>query len=370
MPVSRKIPTEAELREWLRQIGNGFPPVSISVVEEEALQFPGGRAVLVDAVVDVGWRNRHFRFAVELTSRSTPKALDAALLRIRRGAEQLGLYPLIVTPYLSNDRLQWLEQEGVSGLDLSGNGVLMVPGEMMVWRSGAANKYPRGTAIQKIYRGNSSLVARVFLLKPRYDSVQELLAEVQERGGQLTLATVSKVSSALAEDLIIERQKAERTTQLRLLQPDKLLEELAANYQPPEVTQQFVGKCPLDAGPLTEALTSWQRAAGERIARTGADSTNRYATMAREPVTRLYCTKLASLVGFLGRDLMETTRFPNIELLETTDSSVYFDIRDDLTASPIQSFLELQAGDKRDQETAEQVRRTILRSLANQEGSP
>ena len=34
--------------------------------------------------------------------------------------------------------------------------------------------------------------------------------------------------------------------------------------------------------------------------------------------------------------------------------------REDLTASPVQTFLELSGGDKRDRETADQVRKAIL----------
>jgi hypothetical protein len=88
--------------------------------------------------------------------------------------------------------------------------------------------------------------------------------------------------------------------------------------------------------------------------------------MAREPVARFYCTQIAPLLNVLGPNLTETTRFPDIELLETTDPTAYFDVRDELTASPIQCFLELQAGDKRDRETAAQVRRLILRSTNDQ----
>ena len=92
-----------------------------------------------------------------------------------------------------------------------------------------------------------------------------------------------------------------------------------------------------------------------------ADSTTQYATMAREPVVRFYCTKLGSLLCFLGDNLTETARFPDIEFAETQDPTAYFDGREDLLASPIQCYLELQTGDKRDQETAEQVRRTLLK---------
>jgi hypothetical protein len=347
--------------EWLRQLGDGFSPVTTTVVDTNYRDTEGGRDFEVDALVDLEWRQKKYRFATEIKPLSTPMSLNSAVLWVRRAAQRLSLYPLIVTTYLSEDSLRWLEREEVSGLDCCGNGVIVIPGELLVRRSGDANKYPRGTAIQNIYRGSSSLVARTFLLKPRYESAQELLADVRGRGGETTLATVSKVCSALAEDLLIERQKIERTTRLRLLQPEKLLDALSINFRPPPAGKRYVGKCSLEAKPLKEVLMKWQKDQGARIARTGADSTNRYATMAREPVARFYCTQIAALLSVLGPNVTETTRFPDIELLETQDPTAYFDVQEDLIASPIQCFLELQAGDKRDQETAEQVRRLILR---------
>ena len=366
MADTRKPPTESDLLQWLRQLGDGFRPVTVTLVKENYRGTRGRETTEVDALVEIRWRRKKYRFAAELKALSTPKSLDSAVLQIRRASERLGLYPLVVTTYLSQDNLQCLEREGISGLDLCGNGVVVVPGKLLLWRSGAANKYPRGTAIHNVYRGNSSLIARAFLLKPRYDSAQGLLAEVRVCGGEVTPATVSKVCSALAEDLLIERQKVERTKRMKLLQPDRLLDALAANFQPPGVQRRVVGKCSLKAKSLTDALMAWQKARGERIVRTGADSAGRYATMAREPIARFYCTQLAALLDILGPNLVETNRFPNIELLETTDPTVYFDAQDDLIASPIQCFLELQAGDKRDQDTAEQVRRLILRNTNDQ----
>ena len=368
MYENRKPLTESDLLRWLQQLGVSFPPVTITVVEENSRGTQqGGEQAKVDAQIEIQWREQRHRFAVEIKALSTPKTLDAAILQIRRASEWLGLHPLLVTTYLSEDNLRWLEREGISGLDRCGNGVIVVPGELLIWRSGAVNTYPRGTAIQNVYRGTSSLVARTFLLKPCFDSAQELLAEVQRHRGKVTLATVSKVCSALAEDLLVERQKVERNTRLALLQSDGLLDALAANFQPPAIRRRFVGKCSLLARSLTETLLAWQEAQGTRIAKTGTDSTERYATMAREPIARFYCTDLANLLNTLGSHVVETTRFPNIEFLETTDPGAYFDVRDDLIASPIQCFLELQTGDKRDQDTAEQVRRLILRN-ANDRG--
>jgi len=61
-----------------------------------------------------------------------------------------------------------------------------------------------------------------------------------------------------------------------------------------------------------------------------------------------------------------TDRFPNVELIETDDETVYFDARENTEfwwASPVQVYLELMAGDKRDRETAEQVRSLILKDI-------
>ena len=62
----------------------------------------------------------------------------------------------------------------------------------------------------------------------------------------------------------------------------------------------------------------------------------------------------------------QSDRFPNLELLETEDETVYFDARQEeyfWWASPVQVYLELMAGDKRDQETAEQLKPLILNDV-------
>jgi len=85
--------------------------------------------------------------------------------------------------------------------------------------------------------------------------------------------------------------------------------------------------------------------------------------MAREPIQSFYCSNLEGLLKQFGSDLEETSRFPNVELLETEEEFVYFDRRDNLVASPVQTYLELMQGDKREQETAEQLRKAILQPL-------
>ncbi len=231
--------------------------------------------------------------------------------------------------------------------------------------SGDGNNFRRAGVIKNVYRRNSSIVPRVFLLKPQYDSITEVMDEIKSRGGSITQATISKVCNSLDQDLVIERTKGQlpRTRSLRLIQPDKLLELLAENYAPPLVTQRLTAKTSLAPEQFCRRLTKWAGEAAVKVALTGSSSADQYAVMAREPIQSFYCSNLESLLKQLGPDLEETSRFPNVQLLETDEDFVYFDRRDNLVASPVQTYLELMQGDKREQETAEQLRKTILQPL-------
>ncbi len=365
MSDSKTTPSESDILDWLQELGTGFPPVLIRLISRGPVQISPQKRVNTDAIVDVSWQNQTFRFAAELKSLSTPKAIQAAIDQAKSYARVLKVAPLVVTPYLSEDNLTRLELEKASGLDLCGNGLLQVPGRLMVRRSGEPNNYPRGAKIQNVYRGISSLVSRTFLLRPEYETAQNLLAEIWSRGAKATASTVSKVCSALAEDLIIERERKQQSTQLRLIQPEKLLGALAKNFEPVRIQKRLIGQCSLMDRDLLNALVDWQKKGNQKIVRTGVASTDEYATMLREPIARFYCTGLASLAKYLGSALTETSRFPSVEFSETQDATVYFDMRDALSASPIQCYLELQAGDKREQETATQVRNTLLKGLPN-----
>jgi hypothetical protein len=149
-----------------------------------------------------------------------------------------------------------------------------------------------------------------------------------------------------------------------LIQPEKLLDLLAANYELPTVTRTFQGKCGIPPEALRTRLAGWEEQSSERIILTGASSVEAYAVMAREPVQSFYCTDVEKAVASLNGDLRETGRFANLTLLETRDDFVYFDRRPGLVASPIQTYLELMQGDTRERETASQVRRVILKQLA------
>jgi hypothetical protein len=102
---------------------------------------------------------------------------------------------------------------------------------------------------------------------------------------------------------------------------------------------------------------------------TGAASSERYATTAREPTVSLYTTLSPhDVLTAADFDVKETDRFANLEILRTTDARAFFDPRVEEGipyASPVQTWLELVVGDKRQKDAASQVRRGLLASLTN-----
>jgi hypothetical protein len=357
----KKQPTEEELLTYLRQHQVHFPPLQVTDVQFQPTTSMD-RGAGLDALLTLSWDGRAYRFGVEARRLWTPKAISEAVEEARKIAARAGLNPLILVPYLSEQRIQALETEGVSGIDLCGNGVVVVPGELLVLRTGSPNRFRWEGTIKNVYRKNSAIVARLFLLVPQFESVKAALEEIRRRGGDVTTATVSKVCKSLENDLVLERQRgaAPVARRLRLLQPEKLLDLLAENYVPPAVGPRFRGKCGLPPEALRERLAGGELGGDVKVVLTGTSSVDAYAVMAREPVQSFYCTDVDKVVASLGGDVHETDRFANVTFQQTRDDFVYFDRRPGLVASPIQAYLELARGDKREKETADQVRRVIL----------
>ena len=314
----------------------------------------------IDAVVRVSWQRNSYKFAAEYKRLSNPKAIKAAADQARTHALTARLLPLVVVPFLNERAIDDLEARSVSGIDLCGNGVMIVPGEWYVRRTGKPNPFREEGVIKNVYRKSSSVVARLFLARPEFNSVQEALEELRRRGGRVTLPTVSKVCRRLEDDLIIDR-KREGATKLWLIQPDRLLDRLAESYSPPDVRTRITGKLRgIEPPEFRTRLREWAQGTGNQVAMTGASSVDAYAVMVRDGAEEYYCTDAAAAASALGDRFQPAERFATITLLETPDEEVYFDRRDDLIASQVQTFLELSSGDKRDRETADQVRKVIL----------
>lgn len=299
-----------------------------------------------------------FRFAVEVKSRATPQAVQLAMTQAKAAAED-GEWPMIQVPFLSPERLDELEREGVSGVDLCGNGVVIVPGRLWVVRSGAPNRYRDSRPLSNPYRGRSAMVARMLLQRPRWESLTELAAVIPAAGAELSLPQASKAVQAMEEDLIVSKSAGAIT----LREPLRLLDKLGREWQKQSVRVRQALR--LSAG------TDWAGVLSSnpelQWALTGESSVTRYAMFSQGGPRRIAVSSLALAMTLLGGTPEPVPNFADVELMETDEPGFFFcnetDEKGVRWASRLQTWLELQSGDARQQAAARDLRDQIFKEV-------
>lgn len=357
---------------------HGFPPFTLNVkAVEQPIQ--GQRRYRPDAELELEWDGRSRRFVVECKASATPKQVDLALMQLREYTREYGeasgkngqqnlpkRFPMLVAPYLSPATLDRLAREGMSGIDLSGNGVVTVPGEWLVMRAGNENQYPSSAPIKNIYRGRSSLVCRALLLRSEYPSVGAVVQVLRsDSGGDtgVTQATVSKVLKTLEEELlvtrVVTRSGGKRGTSIYLAQPGELLDRLVRNYEAPKPTHVLRGALAQESDATPVAVIA---AAAERAdVRYAVDLVASYAPFPGAEEIPIYVESVAPILD--SGVFRENDRFATLRLIETADATAYFDTRvigGTSRVSPIQVYLELANGTKREREISDMIRARIV----------
>lgn len=354
---------EKNLLKLVRSIN--FPPLEINFGEE--IQPFDSKDDRADFIAEINWKDKSYKFIVEVKRQATPKIIEEVILRKQKAGfyEWLADSPkrnknekynyLLVAPYLNEEKLQTLASAEISGIDLSGNGLIIVPDELFVYRFGEKNKFPSNAPIKNVYRGTSSIIPRVFFAQPEFQSVTEVLEEITTRSGKTTIATVSKVLKTLEEELLISRKDG-----VRLMDGRSLLKNLRENFQRPAIEKKLVGK----VDDLNNTLIQLSENSAENKILYAIDKPRRYAVMGSDSsATRVYTENISR--SLRESNFSETSRFPNLEIIQTSDPTVYFDRRYEMATgayytSPLQVYLELANGGKREKETAEQIEEGLL----------
>ena len=340
--------------ELLKPGGTPLPPLQVVNAQAEVIVGEKGQA---DWVVEMTWGKEGFRFVVETATLSTQKVLEVKAQQARAlvGA---GEFPLVGVPFLAPALLEWVEREGISALDLCGNGLVQVPGRLLVKRSGRPNQFPDTRPLQNPFRGRSAMVARAFLMRPVYESLTALQGAIFAAGEPLSLPQVSKAQARLVDEALVEKTK----TELRVRDAARLLDALARGWKEPPLSRAFVSVAESDTFAARLNATP-----GLRWAVGGAASVARYASFAQGGPMRLMVSNWAAGWSALRAEVEPVPSFADFELCQSDEAGFFFNSRVDEAgvrwASPIQTFLELQAGDARQQDAAGEVRRQILRSI-------
>lgn len=302
-----------------------------------------------------GVEKRLYTFIVEAKRQSTPIIIQQAINQAKAASSE-NRWPLILVPYLSAERLAELERQQISGVDLCGNGVVIVPGSLYILRTGQPNLYPDSRPLNNPYAGRSAIVARALLKRVSWPSLNELAATVKKAGCPISLSQASKAVQALSEDLIVSKQREG----IAVIDRQALLEKLGAAWRKPQARAKLALRLAAKSD-WAKALTA---SAELRWALTGESSVIRYTTFGQSGPQQVAVSNLSLASGLLGGKTEPVPNFADIELWETDEDGFFFDNETDSKgvrwASRMQTWLELQAGDARQREAAQDLRRQLL----------
>jgi len=219
---------ENEIIEQLKSDIDKYAPLTIKSIEQE---IPLTEGFFADALIEFCITDGPcFKALVEVKSVATPKIISETaqqLATILSRIDDKNIVPLLIVPYMGTEQAKMLQREGISWIDLSGNMVIKVGGRIYIERTGQKNQFPDTSPIKKIFEGTSSLVSRSLLLKKEpFRSLYQVVNFINERGGNITLSTVSKVLRLLEEGLLITKTEAGISVTNR----EKLLEGILEGY--------------------------------------------------------------------------------------------------------------------------------------------
>ena len=343
----------------------------LKVISFQSMQLGTDKGI--DALLQVEYAEQCFTFAAEYKNNWQDRSFQYAIMQVKKYQNQTKnneakeYYPLIILPYLSEKHLDFLAEEQVSGLDLCGNCLIIVPGQWLIRQSGKPNRFQITQSLRNPYQGKASLVGRVLLQTNEFRKIDDLYNEILKCGGDISLALVSRAVQRLEEDVITIKSKDYR---VKLVQPENLLKSLMNGYDPKKAKCIWRGKMAImpDALPTLFAFAKQQEC---RMVVTGMGAATRYANLAMERTVRLYIEPSGlteSLINEWGA--VETNHFVNLEIYSAPDSTCFFGSETDesgvIWASALQSYLEMMnSGDIRLKESASQIREQLLMPKGN-----
>ena len=358
--------TEWDIIERLHRTRDLFSPLQLESLSAPLEEGEAGDAFLT-TFLEADNPTEFFYFLVEIKSRSNPQIVHQAISEIKKSTNvwrqkkvDHNVYPLIIVPYLSEERLEELYREQVSGVDLCGNGVVTIPEkQLLIFRTGKVNLYPESRPVSNPFQGKSSLVARVFFREPailasdrpehprKFDTLIELHREIESGGVSISLSQVSKAVAALKEKRLIEA--AGRS--IYALDHDEMMRRLAVYWAAPTGRRKYFR---LENG--LETLATLDQAENLDWAISGSSSVRHYGALAESGRMQVMVSNLRMASEFISGEAETVPNFADIEMIESDDPAFYFDNDKDESgirwASRLQAWIELSNGDARQQDAA------------------
>jgi hypothetical protein len=353
---------ESEMIEQLQKEPNKFYPLLIKNIKWADSSIEMGADAFIDFCIEDG---PYFKALVEIKNVATPKNINLTINQLSIFINRLNdkeVIPLIIVPYMRREQADKLQQIGISWIDLCGNMMIKVAGKIYIERTGKTNQYPDTAYIKKIFEGTSSLVSRALLLKKElFSSFYEIIDFINQRGGNITLGTVSKVISSLEEELLITKTESGVVVNSR----EKLLDKLVEGYRNyternKNITYTFAiyGTSFLYSNLFFKEKMNYAACGFYAAKAKGLAATDRI-TVFIESINEAKKAFERSLVN-----IKPDTEFGQLDLIETKNPCVWFDVQGkpvNNIVDDIELYLEMMIDTPRGPKVAELLKERILK---------
>ncbi len=315
-----------------------------------------------DATIQVATpAGEQYTLVVEAKSSGEPRIarLAASQLRALIGSAPLS-YGVFVAPYVSEATRRVCREDGIGFIDLCGNCLLAFDG-VYISIEGRPNLFRTGRGLKSLFAPKASRCVRTVLAVPSREwRVRDLAAEAK-----VSLGQAFNVKTVLLNAELAGESGKGPTRRFRLVKPEELLLEWAANYS--YTRNSRTGYYSFDdTRTLERRLAEYCRTNNVTYAFTLTSGAALVAPMLRYDTAFAYVAgKQDGLRSALGLKPVETG--PNLILLEPYDEGVFYGARDiglevranevppasaDRVVSDVQLFLDLKSYKPRGEEAA------------------
>lgn len=331
----------SQIRSQLEEVLKEVPSVRLTNSRENV----GVRGVQIDLAMDVIIARARWRLLVETKTITEPRLIRGAIQQLQTYLSGLTKsYGVVASPYISPRAADICKEAGIGYVDLAGNCRLAF-GQVFIERQGFPNPKIERRPLRTLFAPKASRVLRVLL----EDVKRSWQVQAMARQARVSLGLAFKVKQRLL-DLEYGR---EEDNGLRLLRPEELLRQWAANYS---YTKSNALDCFAIGDPpaLEQALSEYCRQHGITYAFTLFSGAARVAPFARYSRG---CTFAVSEAPRLARELgwKPVPSGANFTILTPYDEGLLYGARQvngDVVVSDVQLYLDLAFSKGRGEEAA------------------
>jgi hypothetical protein len=213
--------SDRKIMDYLvNHIGDLIPLQGLSIRFET--QRSKDKAWRPDFMARVSYRKQQFKLIGEIISQQSSSMFMAKLSSLKSHAGKAeGAVPIVVANYLSPDRRNQCQEQGICFLDLSGNVFLEFDG-LHVERIGFPNRFPEKRRGRGPFSDKASLILRAALSDPqKVWGIRELAQAIGLDPGFV---------SRMAQELEKRNYVSRIDSKLKLREPKSLLEDWVREY--------------------------------------------------------------------------------------------------------------------------------------------